>query len=159
MDMSNTDFTPGSLYIAGFAQARAPHVGLIIPTSRASGCLVHIRIDRDVSPVWTYQSRVQRIEGDMFISSLLRIKDVSAGPIALEQLQEAAQSVPAPQNDEFGECLPWVLAVVQKLHDMGLVVLKDAEALQVEFVRFAEGNKAYARRDKFPNIAASQFCR
>ncbi|KAG1741996.1 hypothetical protein EDB19DRAFT_689776 [Suillus lakei] len=154
--MSNTDFTPGSLYIAGFTQARASHVALIIPTSRALGCLVHI--DRDVSPVWTYQCRVQRIEGDMFISSLLGIRDVSTCRITPEQLQEAAQAILAPQNDEFGACLPWVLAVVQKLHDMGLVILKNAEALQDEFVRFAEGNKAYARRDKFPNVAVSQFC-
>jgi hypothetical protein len=156
--MSNTYFTPGSLYIAAFAQARAPHVGLIIPTSRASGCLVHIRIDRDVSPTWTYQCRTQRIESDMFISSLLRLKDVSMGPISLEQLQEAAQSVPTPQNDDFGECFPWVLAVIRKLHEMGIVTLMDAEALKDEFTRFAKGNRAYARRDKFPNVAASQFC-
>ncbi|KAG1727936.1 uncharacterized protein EDB91DRAFT_1350224 [Suillus paluster] len=91
---------------------------------------------------------VQRIEGDMFISSFLCIRDVSPGPVTLEQLQEAAQSVPAPQNDEFGECLPWVLAVVLKLHDMGLVVLANAEAPQ---------DKAYTRRDKCPNVAVSQF--
>ncbi|KAG2063039.1 hypothetical protein BDR04DRAFT_667907 [Suillus decipiens] len=41
------------LYIAVFAQARTSHVGLVIATSRASGCLVYIHIDRCVSPVWT----------------------------------------------------------------------------------------------------------
>jgi hypothetical protein len=156
--MSNTYFTPGSLYIVGFAQARAPHVGLIILTSNVSGCLVHIRIDQDVSPIWTYQCRTQRIEGDMFISSLLRLRDVDTGRITPMRLQEAAQAVPVPQSDEFGECLPWVLAVVRKLHKMELVALTDAEALQDEFARFAEGNKAYARRDKYPNVAVSQFC-
>lgn len=43
-------FTAGSLYIVGFAQARAPQAGLLIPTSESSGCLVHIRIDRATSP-------------------------------------------------------------------------------------------------------------
>ncbi|KAG2366064.1 hypothetical protein BDR07DRAFT_1397229 [Suillus spraguei] len=41
------------LYIARFTQTRAPHVGLIIPISRASGCLIHIHIDH-VSPIQTY---------------------------------------------------------------------------------------------------------
>jgi hypothetical protein len=73
-----------------------------------------------------------------FISSLLRIRDINTHPITPAQLQEAAQAVLTPQNDESGECLPWVLAVVYwKLHDIELVVSNDVEALQDEFARFA----------------------
>ncbi|KAL6300166.1 hypothetical protein BKA93DRAFT_545935 [Sparassis latifolia] len=156
--MSNTDFTHGSLYLAGFAQARAPHVGLIIPTSDVSGTLVHIRVDRETSDVWTYQCRAQRISGDMFMSSLLKLREASVGAISVEQLQETAASVSAPQNDDFGECLPWSLRVLQKLHDMGLLNVMDIDGLGREFEEFAAGNQAYARRDRFPNIAVSHFC-
>ncbi|EGO04000.1 hypothetical protein SERLA73DRAFT_175718 [Serpula lacrymans var. lacrymans S7.3] len=158
MALPPASFTVGSLYLAGFAQARAPHAGLIIPSRTSSGRLVHIRIDRETSPTWAYQSRAQKIEGDMFFSTLLKLRDVSAGSITVAQLEEAAMSVPAPDNDEFGECLPWVLQVVQTLHDMDLIVLTDIKDLGKEFEEFATGNKAYATRTKFPNVKASQFC-
>lgn len=153
-----SSFTPGSLYLAGFAQASAPHAGLLIPTSASSGRLVHIRIDRDTSPVWAMQSRMQKIAGDMFLSTLLKLGDASAGQITAELLEEAAASVPAPENDLFGECLPWVLRVVQKLHEMGFPCLVDGEGLGNEFSSFADGNRVFATRTKFPNVKVSEFC-
>ncbi|KAF8908507.1 hypothetical protein CPB84DRAFT_1813282 [Gymnopilus junonius] len=146
MNISSKRFSPGSLYIAGFAQARSPHAGLLIPLDSKSGFLVHIRIDRNTSPLWQYQSRKQNISGDMFMTSLLRI---------LTQYND--RSIAAPSNDEFGECLPWVLSVVQKLHDIGLLNLIDTDGLAKEFEEFAAGNNSYARRDKFPNVKISQY--
>lgn len=153
------DFTPGSLYVAGFTQAStAPHIALIIPTDAQSGGLVHIRIDRATSPNWTYQFRVQRITGDMFLSSLLRIHDASSGQITVDQLQDAASAVAVPEHGEFGACAPWVHAVIQELHNRGLIILSDIAALADEVHAFATGSRAFARRDRFPNVAVSQFC-
>jgi hypothetical protein len=103
------------------------------------------------------QSRVQKIAGDMFLSSLLKLRDASLGEIPLEALEVAATAVPVPQNDEFGECLPWVLRVVQKLHEMGLLELVDSYQLGQEFTSFAAGNKAFATRTKIPNVKVSKF--
>lgn len=150
--------TAGSLYIAGLTQARSPHLALIIPTDTKSGRLVHIRIDRDTSPTWAYQCRTEKIEGNMFLSSLLKIHDVSAGELTIDQLEAVAKTVPVPENDDFGECGPWVLRVIEELHKQGLVVLVDGESLKQEFDTFAGGNMAFARRDRFPNVMASQFC-
>ncbi|KAF8073888.1 hypothetical protein FPV67DRAFT_773038 [Lyophyllum atratum] len=150
--------TPGSLYIIGFAQARSPHAGLIIPSSASSGCLVHIRIDRDTSPFWVYQSRRQAIAGDMFCTTLLKLRDVADGAITVDQLKACAELVEVPQNDEFGECVPWVLRVVEKLGEEGRLNVRDVEALGKEFEEFAVGNKAFARRATFPNVGVSQFC-
>ncbi|KAI0759049.1 hypothetical protein C8Q74DRAFT_1301733 [Fomes fomentarius] len=123
-----------------------------------SGELVHIRIDRNTSPNWASQHRSQRIAGDMFLSSLLKIHDISAGQVDVDQLRDAASSVAVPEHGEFGACSSWVYAVVQELHKRGLVVLADAVALEKEFETFATGNRAYARRDRFPNVAISQYC-
>ncbi|KAL7281785.1 hypothetical protein PYCCODRAFT_757596 [Trametes coccinea BRFM310] len=158
MALAPSSFTPGSLYIAGFTQARAPHVALLISQDARSGDLVHIRIDRTVSPTWQYQHRRQKITGDMFLSSLLKIHDVSAGEITVQQLQDAAGAVPVPDNDHFGECGPWVFKVVEELSNKGLVTLSNAAALQEEFNALAQGSRAFARRDKFPNVAVSQYC-
>jgi hypothetical protein len=151
-------FSVGSLYLIAFAQARAPHIGIILPTSLSSGILFHIRIDRNASPNWTYQTRLQNIAQDMFVTSLLRIRDVNIGGITLEQLTSVAKSVAVPENDEFGECFPWVLKVVEMLHTNGYLTVSSLSGLQDEFCAFANGNRAYARRDKFPNVAISTFC-
>ncbi|KAF7798612.1 hypothetical protein EIP86_009834 [Pleurotus ostreatoroseus] len=158
MSTAPEDFTVGSLYLAGLAQARAPHAGLIVPTSITSGTLVHIRIDRDTSPFWAYQSRKQKISGDVFMTTLLKLHDISDGIITKEQLEEAAASVPVPENDTFGECLPWILQVVQKLNEAGLVKLVDVEALGKEFEAFAESNRVFATSTRFPNVRTSEFC-
>ena len=50
MSTPNEHFTLNSVYLAAFAQAREPHVGLLIASSADSGTLFHIRIDRDASP-------------------------------------------------------------------------------------------------------------
>ncbi|KAH9945070.1 uncharacterized protein BXZ73DRAFT_38242 [Epithele typhae] len=151
-------FTPGSLYIAGFTQARAPHLALIIPKDNKFGDLVHIRIDRAISDNWKFQHRIQKISGDMFLSSLLRIHDISAGPLTVEQLRDAASTVVVPDHGEFGACSAWVLQVVDELHKRGFVQLSDTAGLAAEIDAFATGSKAYARRDRFPNVAASQYC-
>ncbi|KAM5540596.1 hypothetical protein V8D89_005627 [Ganoderma adspersum] len=153
-----TNFTPGSLYIAGFTQARAPHMALILPSNAQSGSFVHIRIDRALSPNWMYQRRIQKIEGDMFLSSLLKIHDGSAGELTAEDVHKVASSVPPPDNDTFGECSRWVYTVIQELDKQKLVILEDVVALEEEFSTFASNNRAYARRDRFPNVAVSQYC-
>ena len=158
MSQPPRSFTLGSLYLAGFTQAGAPHAGLIIPTSASTGRLIHIHIDRATSPTWKFQSRDQRIAGEMFLSSLLKLRDLSNGKISIEQLEEAAASLPPPANDKFGECLPWVLRVVRRLSEMGLVNLANVDELGREFEDFAAGNKVYATRQKFPNVKASAFC-
>ncbi|KAG5353524.1 hypothetical protein J132_10157 [Termitomyces sp. J132] len=148
----------GSLYIIGFAQARAPHAGLLIPTSSSAGCLVHIRIDRAESPNWQYQARAQNVKGDMFCTTLLKLHDLSDGPITTDQLKLYAGSVAVPDNDEFGECLPWVMRVVDKLQEAGLLQGTDLDLLKDEFQAFASGNRAFARRDRCPNVKVSAFC-
>ncbi|KAI0075463.1 hypothetical protein K474DRAFT_1691801 [Panus rudis PR-1116 ss-1] len=153
------EFSPASLYLAGFAQARAPHVGLIIPTSEKAGCLVHIRIDRAVADEWTYQCRNQKIEGEMTLTSLYKLRDaVTKNKVTPEQLQEIAATVPVPQNDNFGECTSWTKSVVEKLADAGLIQVTDMEGLWKEFEEFVTGNRAFARRDRFPNVVSSSFC-
>ncbi|KAF8877667.1 hypothetical protein CPB84DRAFT_1652237, partial [Gymnopilus junonius] len=119
-------------YIAGFAQARSPHAGLLIPLDSKSGFLVHICIDRNTSPLWQYQSRKQNISGDMFMTSLLRIHNTMIVPSP----KNNCKKLQAPSNDQFSECLPWVLSVVQKLHDIGLLNLIDTDGLAKEFEEF-----------------------
>ena len=53
----------------------------------------------------------------MFLTSLLKV----GGPVARELLIEVSKEVPVPENDEFGECFPWVMALVQALHGRGLL--------------------------------------
>jgi hypothetical protein len=74
-------------------------------------------------------------------------------------IEEIALAVPAPENGDFGECAPWVLKLVQALHQEGIVELNDVERLGEEVDSFARGSRAYARRDKLPNLATSKFCR
>jgi hypothetical protein len=81
-----------------------------------------------------------------------------SGYITAEQLKESAEQVEVPQNDEFGECLPWVLRVIGKLGEEGGLNVKNVEALGKEFEDFAAGNKAFVRRRVFPNVRASRFC-
>ncbi|PPQ92613.1 hypothetical protein CVT25_007305 [Psilocybe cyanescens] len=151
-------FTVGSLYLAAFAQARSPHIGLIIPTSEKSGHLVHIRIDRDVSDNWVFQTRTEHITGNMFLTSLLKIHDVSAGEVTLDQLKMAAGEVAVPDNDRFGECGSWVFRVIEQLGKVGVLDLVDVQELRKEFNEFAAGNRNFARREKFPNVDTSKWC-
>ncbi|KAF9001705.1 hypothetical protein BDQ17DRAFT_1307101 [Cyathus striatus] len=154
-----TEYTPGALYLAGFTQARSPHIGLLLAKTAGAGTMFHIRIDRATSPNWQFQRRKQLVEGDMFLSSLLRIsKDLLHLETAEAIIEAAALDIPPPANDEFGECVPWVLKLVQALHAKGIVELADLEKLREEVDSFASGSRAYARRDKFPNLATSKFC-
>ncbi|KAF9446100.1 hypothetical protein P691DRAFT_733905 [Macrolepiota fuliginosa MF-IS2] len=120
--------------------------------------MVHIRIDREKSPNWIYQDRNQNISRDLFMTTLLMVHNVLDGAITKDQLVEVAKSVPVPENDQFGECLPWILRVVERLDAGGFVTLKDAEALRGEFTEFAVGNRAYATSSRFPNVKVSSFC-
>lgn len=149
-------FAPGALYLAAFAQAGAPHVGLLVPSSASTGTLLHIRVDRATSPHWQFQARAQRIAGEMALTSLLMLR---TGPIdvgAVRVLVEEQVDVPA--NDTFGECSKWVWRAVALLVEKGLLSVKDEEALKAEWEEFVKGNAAYARRDRFPNVAVSAFC-
>lgn len=87
---------------------------------------------------------------------------ISKDPIPLENgeevLTEAAKSVPPPENDKFGECAPWVYCVLQELNSRGVLKIADLEKLEEEVDSFARDSRGYARRDKFPNMAVSQFC-
>ncbi|KAG7096035.1 hypothetical protein E1B28_006716 [Marasmius oreades] len=143
----------GCLYLTAFAQAVAPHIGLLVPTSESAGKLVHIRIDRNASPNWTFQCRDQKIEGDMFMTSLLKI----GGLIAWGTLSEVAQTVVVPPNDRFGECSPWVKSLIDKLNELGFIGVANVDGLMKEFKEFAAGNRAFARRDKYPNVAISRY--
>ncbi|EAU93655.1 hypothetical protein CC1G_02885 [Coprinopsis cinerea okayama7 len=155
-----TDYVPGALYLAGFTQARSPHIGLLLAKDANKGTLFHIRIDRETSPNWQFQRRTQPVVGDMFLSSLLRItKDPLPLDTAENTIEEIASSIAPPDNGEFGECAPWALKLVQALSDRGIVELKDVEKLGEEVDSLARDSRAYARRDKFPNLATSNFCR
>ncbi|KAJ7752831.1 hypothetical protein DFH07DRAFT_744697, partial [Mycena maculata] len=150
--------------LAAFAQARAPHVGFLIPTNESTGrlstgTLVHIRIDRQTAPNWQRQVREQKISGDMFLTSLLRIRDSGISGITVHQLVAAAERVSAPDNCEFGECLPWVMRAVAQLGSEGLVHVTDLDALAEEFREVSKGNRDYARRDRFPNTTVSSYCK
>ncbi|KIY51908.1 hypothetical protein FISHEDRAFT_36285 [Fistulina hepatica ATCC 64428] len=146
----------GALYLAAFAQARAPHVGLLIPYDNGSGYLVHIYIDRQKSPFWAFQCRKQKLAGDMFLTSLLMIG--LPGSLTVAELKDIAMKVEVPLNDTFGECLPWARRVVDALHRVEKIEVTDVDTLFEEFSRFAAGNSAYARRDRFPNVAVSTYC-
>lgn len=155
-----TDYVPGALYLAGFTQARSPHIGLLLAKDATKGTLFHIRIDRETSPNWQFQRRTQPVEGDMFLSSLLRItKDPLPLDTAEKTIEEVALGIPPPNNGEFGECAPWALKLVQALDAKGIVELEDVVKLGEEVDSFARNNRAYARRDKFPNLGTSKFCR
>lgn len=158
MSVIPESYAPGALYIAGFTQARSPHLGLLLAkdTTPASGTLFHIRIDRATHPNWQFQKRVQPVAGDMFLSSLLCVHGADLDAAVLE---EAARSVPVPDNDEFGECGPWVFGVLQVLAEKSIVELEEVQKLADEVREFAEGSRAYARRDRFPNVKMSEFCR
>lgn len=95
----------------------------------------------------------------MFCTTLLKLRDAVDGVPTPEQLRASAEQVAVPLNDEFGECVPWVLRVVERLGEEGCLDVRDVEALGREFEEFAAGNRAFARRDVFPNVPASRFCR
>ncbi|TFK34039.1 hypothetical protein BDQ12DRAFT_690298 [Crucibulum laeve] len=152
-------YSPGALYIAGFTQARAPHLGLLFAKDSSTGILWHIRIDRATSPHWKFQRRVQAIAGDMFLSSLLLVATKTRlGDKAEAKLEAAARFVEPPSNDSFGECAPWVFNVLAVLHDQGVVKLVDQGKLAMEVDTFARQSRPYAQRDHFPNLAVSSFC-
>ncbi|KAG1849292.1 hypothetical protein DFJ58DRAFT_453490 [Suillus subalutaceus] len=97
--MSNIYFTPGSLYIAGFAQARAPHVGLIILTSLRFRSLRSHQASYRPSGRTNAEFSVSRVTCS---SHRCSASETLAYPITPARLQEAAQAALAPQNDESG---------------------------------------------------------
>ncbi|KAJ8473225.1 hypothetical protein ONZ45_g16372 [Pleurotus djamor] len=154
-----TSFQIGGLYVAGFTQARAPHIGLLVATSEQQGILFHIRIDRATSPYWQYQQRIQPLARDMFLSSLLCIaKGPFNAPDSLQTIDAAARALCPPLNDEFGHCASWVLDLIEILSAEGLCTMKSKDQLALEINQFAQESKAYARRNRFPNVANAVFC-
>ncbi|KAH7087927.1 hypothetical protein BKA62DRAFT_751166 [Auriculariales sp. MPI-PUGE-AT-0066] len=145
----NDNFRLGCLYVVAFAQAVAPHVGLIIPLDTDSGALVHIRVDRATSPHWQYQNPTTPIP-----------RAPHAHSTYILVLRAAAEAEPAPANDKFGECAPWVWQVIQRLLGQGNLSLMsgaDIPALAAEFDTFVSGNRAFATRTHFSNCAVSQI--
>ncbi|KAF8877666.1 hypothetical protein CPB84DRAFT_1688642, partial [Gymnopilus junonius] len=63
-----------------------------------------------------------------------------------------------PSSSEPGECLNWVIGVVQALHDAGLLKLSSGGDLAREFSEFAAENQNYANRSLFPNVKDSAHC-
>jgi len=94
----------------------------------------------------------------MTLTTLLKIHDVSGGVITPEQLDAAARKAVVNPGAPIGECLEWVMRVVQILHSDGFVKLASVDSLSQEFSNFAAGNRSYATRSKFPNVQASQYC-
>jgi hypothetical protein len=90
----------------------------------------------------------------MFLNTLLLIRKEG---VVLQGLEDIAKTVEVPNNDTFGECLPWVMKVIRALCERGSLDVSDINALQEELESFAAGNKSYARRDRLPNMAVSPF--
>ncbi|GBE89442.1 hypothetical protein SCP_1601040 [Sparassis crispa] len=154
VDWNIRAYNPGSLYIAGFAQSGDPHAGLILSIDSSKGYFAHIMIKNDA---WTFQSREQNVARSMSLMSLLKIHDVSAGVITAAQLEAAACKVAVPPGSESGECLKWVLSIIQVLHAEGIITLTSVDNLTQEFSSFALENCSYAERSKFPNIGISAY--
>jgi hypothetical protein len=99
----SADFIQKYIYIAGFTQINAPHLGLLILWSANASVFYHIRVDRQTSPNWQFQRHKQAIYPAIFLTSLLRI---NAGKIDEARLKAAAEAIPPPTNDTLGECAP-----------------------------------------------------
>lgn len=80
----------GCLYIAGFAQATAPHAGLIIPEENGdSGAFAHIKVE---DGQWKREFRKQKIRCYFEMISLLQIQ--GSGIITKEKLQVDCRRLP-----------------------------------------------------------------
>ena len=153
---TTTAATDGSLYITGFAQAGLPHAGLIIARREGTyGKHLHIHTKQGD---WAQEFKSFSIESSMSLTTLLKIHDVSAGAITEDQLENAGKVIAVPEGSDGGQCLPWVIEVVKQLHADGLVNLTSASGLADEFVTFATGNRAFARKGKYPNCSTSINC-
>jgi hypothetical protein len=149
----------GSLYLAGFffAKVGAPHAGLIIPTSDEIGHLVHIRLGKS-SYVWELECTPRKIRGSSSMTTLIRLHYADARAITKKQLDEVALSVAVPEGDTFGECLPWVLRLIEALDTAGLLSLESITSLEEEFNAAIGDNRGRARTDKDPNVTVSKHC-
>lgn len=148
-----------TLYLAGFAQGGGlPHAGLIIPgADMTTGYFVHIRIGND--DTWKFEQRLkQKIVGSISFTNMLSLRAASAGPITPESLESVARRVPVPEGGENGECIDWVLAVVQLLSKEGHLRLTSATDLRAEFLKHAADSKGHATSGKPPNVKVSSYC-
>jgi hypothetical protein len=118
----------------------------------------HIAHIKQKSGSWAYEFREQNISESMSLTTLLKIHDVSAGAITAKQLDAAARKAGITPGAPIGECLEWVKRAVQMLHSEGRVEVTSVDKLAEEFSNFASGNRAYAKRNTFPNVKASQYC-
>lgn len=154
---SSESFTHGSLYLGALVQAGDPHIVLILAMDNQVGYKYHIRVTAE-TPYWHYEFKREKISNNMVLSTLLRIHDVSAGALNPTDLDGLLSKLTVPVGREWGECFPWVIRAVQALHDAKLVSLVSTSGLREELEKFASGNRAYARRDLFPNTKVSEFC-
>ena len=139
-----------------FAKVGAPHAGLIIPTSEKIGRLVHIRLGKS-SYVWELECTPGEIRGSSSMTTLIRLS-ADARAITKKQLDEVALSVAVPEGDTFGECLPWVLRLIEALDTAGLLSLESITSLKEEFNAAIGDNRGRARTDKDPNVTVSKYC-
>lgn len=158
-----SSITPGSLYLVAFAQANAPHVGMVIPMAEGKrGHLVHIRVpdEGEALGVWTLNFRKEPLTGPgaMACTNLLQIQDKEEGEISVSELHEAAKSTPVPSGREFGQCLNWAMDLVEELGKRNILKLKSRSDLQCEFDEFSRANRGYASRSKDPNVKISSYC-
>ena len=94
----------------------------------------------------------------MSLTSLIKIRDVSRGVLAEDDLKALLEEVAVPLGGEPGECLNWVMRAVEHLAARKVVTLLSSANLREEFSSFCSGNRAFARRELFPNVMVSQNC-
>ncbi|KAF4612092.1 hypothetical protein D9613_004104 [Agrocybe pediades] len=154
----SSDFTLGSLYLAAFAQATSPHIGLIVPVSEGTGHLVHLRMERESMNGWVFEEKTENLSGNIFLTSLLKIHDIHTGNMTIEKLTEVAKKLPVPANDFREECGVWACRLIEELHNSGMVNLTSVRDLRKEIDDFAAGNRQFMQRNKLPNVAVSKWC-
>jgi len=144
---------PGSLYLAGFAQVGAPHVGLILAIDNATGSLFHITAAGATD--WRYESRArQSIENSLTLTSLMCLHDASTlGALSRATVDAVCRGVPVPEGCEVGECTVWAQQAVAALAAQGSISLATETAVLVQqFIVWVGGNRHKAKRGAYPAV-------
>ncbi|OSD06728.1 hypothetical protein PYCCODRAFT_1474169 [Trametes coccinea BRFM310] len=107
---------------------------------------------------WEYKFGSQNIAHSLSLTSLIKIRDGSKGPITADNLDNLLAQVTVPPGSEEGECLNWVMRAVKLLAENNVVTLKSEDGLREEFSSFCAENRSYATRTKYPNVKTSEYC-
>ncbi|KAA1477863.1 hypothetical protein DENSPDRAFT_845069 [Dentipellis sp. KUC8613] len=145
----------GSLYLAGFAQVGQPHAAIVLASSSDSGHMGHIVAK---TGVWAYKFQAQNISNSLSLTSLIKIRDTSSGPLTSNELNGLLVQVTVPPGNEEGECLNWMIRAVELLAEKNIVALVSATSLRDEFSTFCAANRSRASSSKYPNVKVSEFC-